>query len=228
MPRFNYEEADKYGSSGEGSSFFKLENDMDVARVRILGHDMNDFPGYACHEVDIDGKRKLVNCLREYGDPVDVCPLCAAKKKVVVKSFIPLYNLDTGEVQIWERGKSFFKTLSGYVARYKDVVKWITEIERHGKPKDTNTNYQLFAGYKDDKVSLDDFEVPEILGRYVLDKTAEDMEYFLDNGEFLDSEGSDDRATRRRGSREEDAPRRNDTGSSSDRSRRSRSNEEGF
>lgn len=219
MGTFNYEDADKYGGSGSGGSYFKLENDMDVAKVRILGRDMNDFPGYACHEVEVNGSRRLVNCLREYRDPVDVCPFCAAKKKIIAKCFIPLYNLDTEEVQMWERGKSFFKTLSGYVSRHKDVYSWVTEVERHGKPKDTGTTYQLYDDGKDDDVKLEDFEIPEILGRYVLDKTAEDMEYYLDNDEFPD-DGADDNdvAVKRRGSRDRD----DDRSSRSSRSSRSR------
>lgn len=222
MGTFSYEDADKYGGNGSGGSFFKLENDMDVAKVRILGRDMNDFPGYACHEVKIGDSRKLVNCLREYSDPIDVCPFCAEKMKIVAKCFIPLYNLDTKEVQMWERGKAIFKTLSGYVSRHKDVFSWVTEIERHGKPKDTGTTYQFYDDGKDDDVKLEDFDVPEVLGRYVLDKTAEEMEYFLDHGDFPDdNEDNEEPAVRRRSSRDRDEDDRPSRSSRSSRSRRS-------
>lgn len=215
MARFLADDADKYGGNGGGGSFFKLENDKDVARVQLLGNDMNDFPGYSVHEIEVNDKKRYVNCLREYNDPVEVCPFCAAKKKLVAKLFIPLYNIDEDEIQVWERGKKFFATLSSYCARNPEVVSVVTEIERNGKPKSTDTTYMLYAT-KDvpERDKLEDFadEMPEILGRYVLDKTADDMEYFLDEGEFPDEDSNDeDEAPRRRESsrRERDEePRR--------------------
>lgn len=212
MGAFNYQEADNYGSNGSGGSFFKIENDMEVKRVRLLGRDMNDFPGYACHQIELDGKRKLVNCLREYNEPASVCPFCASRdssiRKQIAKWFIPLYNVDEEEVQIWERGKSFLPILASYVSRHKNVVNTITEVERHGKPRDTNTTYMLYPAEEQDPedVKLEDFEedIPEVIGRYILDKTAEDMEYYLENGEFESS--GDDAPVRRRSRSNDDEP----------------------
>lgn len=211
MGRFSYEDADKYGSQGNGGSFFKIENDMEIKRVRLLGRDMNDFPGYACHEVEIDGRRRLVNCLRDYNEPVSVCPFCSCHdpkiRKQIAKVFIPLYNLEDDEVQVWERGKSFFPILSSYCSRHKNVVSYITEVERHGKPKDTNTTYMLYEAEEqgDERVEFDDYadRLPEILGRYILDKSAEDMEYFLESGEFLDEDSYRRRGGSDRGERAE-------------------------
>lgn len=201
--RFDFNDAEHYGSQGNGGSYFKLQNDKEVARVQLLGNDMNDFPGYAVHSVEVDGKNRWVNCLREYQDPVDVCPFCAAKIKQQARLFIPLYNIDADEVQIWERGKNFFPTLAGYCARNPEVVSIVTEIERHGKPHDTNTTYQLYSTKDEpERDRLEDFEdeIPEIIGRYVLDKTADDMEYYLDHDEFpkSDDNSSEDDAPRRR------------------------------
>lgn len=206
MARFNADDAEKYGGNGGGGSFFKLEKDGEVARVQLLGNDMNDFPGYSVHQVELpDGKKKYINCLREYNDPVEVCPFCEAKKKLLAKLFIPLYNVDKDEIQVWERGKQFFPTLSSYCARNPEVVSLITEVERHGKPNSTDTTYLLYAT-KDapERDRLEDFEeeMPEILGRYVLDKTAEEMEYFLDTGDFPSDDSEEDEAPKRRGERE--------------------------
>lgn len=207
MGRFDYSDAEHYGSQGNGGSYFKLQNDKEVARVQLLGNDMNDFPGYAVHQVEVDGKNRWVNCLRDYQDPVDVCPFCAAKIKQQARLFIPLYNIDADEVQIWERGKNFFPTLAGYCARNPEVVSVVTEIERHGKPHDTSTTYQLYSTKDEpERDRLEDFEgeIPEIIGRYVLDKTADDMEYYLDHEEFPKSEDN---------SSEDDAPRRRERSS---------------
>ena len=236
MGRFSYEDAEKYGSSGSGGSYFKLSNDGDVARVQLLGNDMEDFPGYAVHKV-ADGKYdngdkryKWVNCLREYNDPVEVCPFCKAKIKQEARLFLPLYNIDAGEVQIWERGKTFFRTLASYCARNPEVVSIVTEIERQGKAGDTSTTYQLYPTKDEpERERLEDFEddMPEIIGRYILDKSADEMEYYLENKHFPsdDSEDEEEPPRRRSSRREED-----DDKSESRRrpSRRRRDDEEEF
>lgn len=203
MGRFAFEDAEHYGGSGNGGSYFKLSKDGEVARVQLLGNDMNDFPGYAVHKVKVNGSDRWVNCLREYQDPVDVCPFCAAKIKQEARLFIPLYNLDADEIQIWERGKNFFPTLAGYCSRNPEVVSVVTEVERHGKPHDTNTTYQLYSTKDEpERDKLEDFEeeIPEIIGRYILDKTADDMEYYLDNDEFPSTgdDNDEDEAPKRR------------------------------
>jgi hypothetical protein len=232
MARFSYEDADKYGNSGNGGSYFKLSNDGDVARVQLLGDDMNDFPGYAVHKVTVGDSDRWVNCLREYNDPVDVCPFCAAKKKQQARLFIPLYNIDEGEVQVWERGKTFISKLAGYCARNPEVASMVTEIERHGKSGDTSTTYELYPSREEPEyASLDDFladnEIPEVLGRYVLDKSAEDMEYYLSKGRFPAEDSSDDDVKPRRGGRDD----KKESSEKEERrrpSRRSRRDEEEF
>lgn len=205
MPRFSYEDADKYGGSSNRGSFFQLKDDGDTALVHLLGNDMNDFPGYAVHQVNIGDKRKYVNCLREAGDPIDVCPFCAEGKhdpdlsKVYAKVFIPLYNIDADEVQTWERGKSFFRKLSSYIAHTPNVSKVVTEVERVGKKGDTNTDYNLYEKKgEDDGFDIENVreDMPNIDGGIVLNKTAKEMEYYLDHGDFPD-DASDDRPVRR-------------------------------
>ena len=75
MARFSYEEAENYGGNG-GHGFFALQNDGDVARVRFMYNKLEDIEGYAVHQIELNGKKRYVNCLREYGHPVDDCPLC--------------------------------------------------------------------------------------------------------------------------------------------------------
>lgn len=205
MPRFSYEDADKYGSSGGRGSFFQLKDDRDTALVHLLGDNMNDFPGYAVHRVPIGDGHRYVNCLREAGAPVEDCPFCMQGRddteisKVHVKLFIPLYNIDADEVQIWERGKAFFRKLSSYISHTPHASKVVTEIERQGKKGDTNTDYSLYEKKdEDDNFDMRNVEkdIPEILGGIVLDKTADEMEYYLKHGDF-DTDGGE---VRRRGS----------------------------
>lgn len=220
--RFSYEDADKYGSSGNRGSFFQLKDDGDTALVHLLGNDMNDFPGYAVHRVPVGDSYRYVNCLREAGESPDVCPFCAEGKndpeisKVYAKVFVPLYNCDADEVQIWDRGKTFFRTLSSYIAHTPNASKVVTEIERCGKAKDTNTTYSLYEKKgEDDGFDIENVrdDIPEILGGIVLDKTEEDMEYYLNHGEFPDANNKkEERPVRGRdrdnSSRERDNSRR--------------------
>lgn len=205
MGTFNASEAEKYGGQG-GGGYFSLKNDKDVAKVRFMYDSIDDIIGYAVHEVEIDGKKRYVNCLRDYNDPIDKCPFCAAKKFQQAKLFVPIYNIDDDQVQVWERGKKFFSKLTSICARFPKLVSHVFEIERNGKPGDQTTTYEIYH-ISDDDVTMEDLpEAPIILGKLVLDKTADEMQYYLDNGVFPSEEGEVVR--RRRPSDGEPATRR--------------------
>ena len=183
MARFNVNEVENYGGQG-GGGFFSLKNDKDVATVRFMYNSIDDVEGYAVHEIEVDGKKRYVNCLREYNQPLDDCPLCAAKFRVLAKLFVILYDVESEEVKIWDRGKTFFSKLSSLCARYSPLVSTPFEIERNGKKGDTKTTYETYALDTDD-VTLEDLpEAPELLGTLILDKSYEELEFFLENGYF--------------------------------------------
>lgn len=225
MARFNAETVDRYGGQG-GAGYFSLKNDKDIATVRFLYNDENDIEGYAVHQVEIDGKKRYVNCLREYNQPIDNCPFCKAHEFQMAKLFIPIYNEDEGKVQVWERGKKFFSKMSGICARYgkNPIVSQLFEIERNGIKGDTQTTYEIYrTDDAPDDATLDDFEMPEILGSIVLDKSADDMEFYLDN-KYFPPEG--DVPQRNSRSREESPRRTERVETSSRRSRRTPANED--
>lgn len=203
MARFTADTVENYGSSG-GTGFFSLKNDKDIATVRFLYNDADDIEGYAVHEVEVGDKKRYVNCLREYNQPIDDCPFCRERKKVIAKLFIPVYNEDEQKVQVWERGKKFFSNISGICSRYEKhpIVSQTFEIERNGKKGDTQTTYGIYRtdDEADDK-TLNDYEMPDILGGIILDKSADDMEYYIEEGIFPPT---DDEAPVRRSSRSRD------------------------
>ena len=186
MAKFGINEADNYGGQG-GGGYFSLKNDKDTARVRFLYDSVEDIEGFAVHEVEIDGKKRFVNCLREYGQPVNVCPFCADQRFVAVKYFVPLYNLDTDKIQTWERGKKFGQKLSSMCARYPHLVSHTFEIERNGKTGDTQTTYEIYETGQDN-TTIDQFDIPNPLGTHVLDKTFEEMQTFVQHNYFPDNE----------------------------------------
>lgn len=199
MARFNAKDVDNYGGNG-GGGYFSLVNDKDVARVRFMYESAEDVEGYAVHEVEIDGRKRYVNCIREYNEPLDNCPFCAARKFQVAKLFIPLYNVDEDRVQTWERGKKFFAKMASLCARYPDVVSHVFEIERNGRKGEQTTTYEIYEVSQDDTKLSDLPELPNIDGGIVLNKSADEMQYYLDNGVFP---SDDAQPARRRGGGEE-------------------------
>lgn len=228
MARFSYKDADKYGGQG-GAGYFSLRDDGDIARVRFLYETPEDVQGDTVHEVEVDGKKRYVNCLRAYNQPVDDCPFCKDGRYAMAKLFIPLYNEDEKKVQVWERGKKFFSKLSSVLSRCDadPIVSQVFDIERRGKKGDTQTEYDIYEPKKigpDDAV-LDDYDLPEIIGGVVLDKSADDMEFYLDNGYFPPDEDEMPKRSSRRRDEEDEAPRRRESASRRS-SRRTPANED--
>ena len=190
MARFSADNVDNYGGHG-GHGFFSLKNDKDIARVRFMYDSIEDVEGFAVHQIEIDGKKRYVDCKREYNEPIDKCPFCKDGKFQQAKLFIPLYDVESGQVKIWERGKKFFNQISQICSRYaanEPLCSHIFEIERSGKPGEQTTTYGIYEVDKDNTTLADLPEIPNILGEIVLDKTPEEMEYFLKhNGRFEDS-----------------------------------------
>lgn len=196
MARFGVNDADKYGGQG-GAGYFSLKNDKDTAHVRFLFDGIDDVAGYAVHQVEIDGKKRYVNCLREYGQPISDCPFCEAKMFTTAKYFVPIYNIDEDRMQTWERGKKFGGKLTSICARYPHLVSHVFEIERNGKAGDQGTTYEIYETDENPEVTMEDFDVPEVLGSLVLDKSPDEMRYYLEKGVFEDSDNS---SVRRRSS----------------------------
>jgi hypothetical protein len=201
MARFSAANADNYGGTG-GTGYFSLKNDKDVARVRFMYNGIDDVEGFAVHEVHINDKKRYVNCLRDYNEPKDKCPFCANNMFVTAKFFIPLYNIESERTQVWERGKKFVSKISSICSRYPNLVSHTFEIERNGQAGSTQTTYEIYEVDKDDTTLEDLPEMPEILGSVVLDKTADEMEYYLDNGDFPENDNNS--RPERRTSRNED------------------------
>lgn len=196
MGRFSVNEADNYG--GGQSNFFSLRDDGDTAKVRFMYNSAEDVTGLAVHEVEVDGKKRNVNCLRAYNEPKANCPLCNAGFVQKAKLYIPVYDIESNEVKVWERGKNFLQKLAALCARYSNsdtpLVSHTFDIERHGKKGDTGTQYEIYETGCD-KTTLEDLpEIPDVLeAGIVMDKSFEDLEYFIDEDEFPNRDGAPNR-----------------------------------
>jgi hypothetical protein len=204
MGRVGFGDFDNYKNEGSSASFFRLKKDKEVAQVRFMYNDIDDVEGVAVHTVDVEGAKygRDVNCLRAYNEPIDECPLCKAGYKTKVKIFVPLYNVDADEVQIWTRSKNYGATLSGLCSRYaknRNLVNNIFEIERNGAEGDKQTTYQAYQIDADDTEIPDLPDAPDPIGTVVMDKSFEELEYYAEHKAFPNnSSKSNDEAPRRR------------------------------
>lgn len=194
MGRVNLNDVDNYKSNA-GASFFNLENDKDVATVRLCHKDANDIEIIACHQIEVDGRRKKVSCLRSYNDPISLCPLCAAGYPLQLRYFVHMLQYEksfdgfTGakEKKVWERGRTFQKEILGLSGRYNPLWQTAFEIERQGKKGEQTTKYGIYPmNYTTEELPIDDedLENESVLGTIVMEKSAEELEYFVRNNEF--------------------------------------------
>lgn len=214
MPRISREQMDDYNTGG---IYLSLKDDKDTVQCKILAESVDDIPIYAVHQVKIDGVDREVSCLREKGDPLEVCPLCAAKDKVKIKIYIPLLT-DDG-VKVWVRGKTFYGKLDGISRRNQPFYAWNFEIERNGKAGDQGTTYEIYPIDDDQSIekfsdvldSLSDEEYQQyqnFLSKVVNEWTEEQMDYYLSTGRDPNAEEPQARRGSRRAPTETNIPNR--------------------
>ena len=189
MPVIRPDEVDNYKPISD-FDFLQLKEDKDVAKVRFYIESIDDVKMYVVHQVeDKKGKKRYVNCLRTYDQPIDDCPFCREALqdkdfKTQVKMFLPVLDMDDNRVKIFERGRTFYKELEGHVRRNAPLSNFPCEIERNGAKGDQDTVYKIYplAQEKDDTLIKDLPEEPELLDGYILEMTIQQMEDFLETG----------------------------------------------
>lgn len=189
----------------EKTHFFSLKEDKDVAQIRFCHNDLQDIEAVTLHSVkDEQGNSRKVACLRNYDDPIDKCPFCKYNsehpedKKIgptQLRFFLSLveYSLDsdnkvTYTKKVWERGKNFKKELEGLIKRYNPLCKQVFEIERQGASGDTSTKYGIYpipGELEQFPLIKADLTNASVIGNVVANRTAEDMNRFIETGSFL-------------------------------------------
>lgn len=182
-----------------GIRFFSLKDDGDTAIVRFPYQSSKDFDVLSVHTVKVGKMYKNVNCLFDEDVVGSTCPFCQAsedgsmsnaKKRFFVKMIVYETTADgkiTVSPRIWERPLKFAAELKEKIADWGDAV---FKIKRVGKSGDQSTQYIVTPCkpeiYRDD-IYVKDFSAFEnysVDGRYVLNKTREEMITFLETGEF--------------------------------------------
>lgn len=176
--RISYEKQNDYQKTG--GDWFSLKNDGDHAPVQFLANCADDIPIYAVHRVQIDGKERNVNCLRQdVHDPLNVCPLCNSGAETRIARFLILYNHQEHMVQVWERGKKFLEKLIGYMNRYSPFSRRVMDIERHGVRGDKKTDYELYPNEQVQPVDWKTLEIPDLEKGIILNMDYNQMEDYV-------------------------------------------------
>lgn len=183
MGRITEEEATKYSTSN--GTWFQLKNDKDYATVQFVLNSSEDLAPYVCHKVPLGDKERYVDCLSTYGKE---CPLCHSGYEQKLVRFVIMYQHEDNQMKIWERGKTFIQSIQGFMNRYNPISNFVFQIERNGKPGDKKTQYPIYPMPDIKAIDLSDKEVPQILGSIILQKNENEMETYLQTGNFPNEE----------------------------------------
>ena len=178
------------GNNSNQIQFFSLRNDGDEAIVRFIYDNVNQFDIHTVHPVQLGNRWRPVACLRGPEDPIEKCPMCANNvdfRNRMFIYFVEYIRQEDGtfmvQPRVWERpARDYAMKLKGYLDNYGPLSNMICKIVRHGKARDMGTTYEIIPNLsKDiypDSVFVPDFSAfngVKALGRYVLDKDANEM-----------------------------------------------------
>ena len=196
MAQISYEDVRSNNENEFSVGFFSLKGDGDEAVVRILCDQVSDLDILTVHPVTVGQSsfpNRNVNCLRTPHDPLEKCPFCNSGEKVKQRVFIKILQYDENRephAVVWDRpAGTYVPKLKSYIDNYGPLSNIMCKIIRHGSGLDTtydiipNINPQVYnlENYKKDVSAFEEFQV---LGRMVLDKTADEMIEFMRTGNF--------------------------------------------
>lgn len=187
--QFNQRQNSQNENTTHIQPWFRIK-DGEEAIVRFAYKSADDLKYMTVHKVK-DGDSvypRNVNCLRDFRDKIDTCPLCAVGDRPKQRMFIQLiaYTADEdGKIVpqpcIWEMAAQTWMTkLINYFQEYPDLVEQIFKIKRTGSGLDTTytempANPKVYKN-EDYPYDLSVFDDYTPLGTYALQDIAkEDM-----------------------------------------------------
>lgn len=119
-------------------NFFLLRNDGDFADVVFLYRSFDDVLVADAHYVKSNDYTGYIHCCGAG------CPACAKGLRVQNKLFIPLYNINAGEVQFFDRSIRFQNQLESEVfSKFANPSDYVFRIIRHGAAGSFETTYEI-------------------------------------------------------------------------------------
>ena len=122
------------------NGLFILQNDGDTADVIFMYQSENDALIADTHYIKSDDYNGYVHCTGRG------CPACEKGIRVQTKLFIPLFNINKGTLEIWDRSRRFESQLQQDVfSRYPNPSEFVFRITRHGAAGSIDTSYEIMA-----------------------------------------------------------------------------------
>ena len=147
-----FKTAKQYNEERFGGMFL-LRNDGDSRDVIFLYRNEADVLVADTHYIKSADYSGYVHCTGKG------CPGCAYGEKglrVQTKLFIPLYDIQSGELLFWDRTMQFENQLMTQVfEKYPNPSEYVFRITRHGAARDVNTTYSIMAVGTNDVKSYD-------------------------------------------------------------------------
>lgn len=157
-----------------------------------------DFDLVTVHTIKIGERFKAVNCLTDRSNPNAKCPFCENAEKVgkaSLRFIIKLVEYVTDEngnivpvAKTWNAPFKVAKDLKALMEEYGDLKNWVFKIKQQ---KDGGqTSYVIIPTrqdvYTEAKYPIDfsAFEQTDALKFQVINRTAEEMQTFVDTGSF--------------------------------------------
>lgn len=187
------ERAAKFEANGPMVGYFNLKNDGDEAVVRFAYTDPGQLDIITTHQTTVDGKFRRVNCLRDFTDPIEACPMCASGTKQDNRFYIKLIEYvreEDGSIKavpkIWDRPTSYVSRLNNFFIEYGDDLEDVVfKVKRSGEAGSKTTDYfitlanpKIYNEAQYPKVP-DAFEKYSVVGTAVLDKNFEELTEML-------------------------------------------------
>ena len=191
------------GASGNSSQvgFFSLKNDGDEAIVRIMHDNTDSFDLVSTHAINVGGRYRRVNCCRNPYDPIDSCPLCAAGNSSQQRFYIHLIQYtrnENGQIvaepKVWERSLSYATTIKNLIVEYGPLSNVLFKIRRNGIAGSMDTTYSIMYASPNMYPEQSYPKIPNAfdgytaIGTAVLNKSVQEVAYFVANGDFPQSE----------------------------------------
>lgn len=131
-------------------SMFRIANDGESVDVIFLYRSKADMLVADVHYINSSEYSGYAHCC-EAG-----CPACARGIRVQTKLFIPVYNIDKGAIEFWDRTMTFEPQMQKDVFdRFPNPSEYVFRITRHGAYRDRNTRYDITAVGKNSVMSYD-------------------------------------------------------------------------
>lgn len=119
-------------------NFFLLKDDGDYADVIFLYTRPEDVLMADVHYIKSDDYSGYVHCCGKG------CPACEKGIYIQNKLFIPVYNLNTKQVEFFDRSVRFWNVLERSVfANFSNPSEYVFRITRHGKSGEQSTYYDI-------------------------------------------------------------------------------------